>query len=119
MLRILRFAAVAFLLLVLGTVPAHARPWAVHSSPAGVCGALWHWISPFFSPWTKEGGMMDPNGGRPPGFTAPSSSNDAGSDMDPDGFTKEGSSMDPNGRLHGLLAPPPSSDAGGMMDPNG
>jgi hypothetical protein len=97
MLRILRFTAVALLLLVLGTVPAHARPRAVHSSPAGLFGALWQWINPFLPAWTKEGGAMDPDGGRPPGFTAPSGTNDAGSDMDPDGFTKEGGMMDPNG----------------------
>ena len=82
--RTLRFAAVALLLLVLGTVPAHARPRAVHSSPAGFFGALWQWISPFLPPWTKEGGTMDPDG-----------------------------------RLHGLLAPPPSTEAGGEMDPDG
>jgi hypothetical protein len=105
--RTIRFVAVALLLLALGTVPVRARPLAVHPSPAGFFGALWQWISPFLPAWTKEGGTMDPNGGRPPGFTAPSGANDAGSDMDPDG------------RPHSLLAPLPSSDAGGMMDPDG
>jgi hypothetical protein len=33
-------------------------------------------------------------------------------------WTKEGSTMDPNGRPH-LLAPPSTTDAGGEMDPNG
>jgi hypothetical protein len=114
----IRSAAVASLLLVLGTVPVHARSRAVHPSPAGFIGAFWQWLGPFLPAWTKAGSDMDPNGGRPPGFTAPSV-DDSGGAMDPDGFTKEGSSMDPDGRPHGLLAPPTSSDAGGMMDPNG
>ena len=34
-------------------------------------------------------------------------------------WEKEGSDMDPNGRMLPLLAPHPTTDAGGDMDPNG
>jgi hypothetical protein len=114
--RTIRFAVLALALMVAGAGAVHARPLAVSPSPTGFLGALWQWLSPFLPAWTKEGSSMDPNGGRPPGFTAPTGGNDAGGMMDPDGLTKEGSDMDPNGRR---LFNPPSSDAGGTMDPNG
>lgn len=117
--RTIRFAVLALALLVAGAGAVQARPLAARPAPAGFLGSLWQWLSPFLPAWTKEGGAMDPNGGRPPGFTAPSGSNDSGGMMDPDGLTKEGGMIDPDGRPHGLLFPRPSTEAGGEMDPNG
>jgi hypothetical protein len=34
-------------------------------------------------------------------------------------WTKEGSTMDPNGNRHNLLPPLPTTDAGSTMDPDG
>lgn len=43
-----------------------------------------------------------------------------GSTMDPNGYTtKSGGTMDPNGAPHSLPAPLPTSDSGGAMDPDG
>ncbi|HEY0514073.1 MAG TPA: hypothetical protein VGH73_19350, partial [Thermoanaerobaculia bacterium] len=116
--RAIRSLALALALLVLASGAVHARPVAVHPSPTGFLDALWQWAASCFPAWTKEGGMMDPNGA-PRSPATSSATSDEGGTMDPNGYkTKAGSDLDPNGRPH-LLAPPSTTDAGGMMDPDG
>ena len=92
--RGIRSLVLALVLLLLASAAVQARPLRSHP-PASRLGDLWTWVSSVLGSWSKEGGMMDPNGLK------------AGSDMDPDGLQRQ--------------APPPdtTSESGGMMDPDG
>jgi len=97
MLRAMRSTALALTLLLLAAGAVHAHPLAAHPAPAGFLGALWQWVTSYVPGWAKPDGTMAPNGS-----------------------TKSGSSMDPDGAPpHSLLPPLPTSDSGGMMDPDG
>jgi hypothetical protein len=92
--RGIRSLVLALALLLLASTAVQARPLRVHP-PAGLLGDLWTWVSSVLGSWSKEGGMMDPNG------------------------RKEGGMMDPNGLQRQAPHPGSNSDPGGMMDPNG
>ncbi len=100
-----RSLVLALALLLLASTAAQARPLR-SLPPASRLGNLWSWVSSVLGSWSKEGGMMDPNGRK------------EGSSMDPNG-RKAGVEIDPNGLQR--QAPPPgtTSESGGMMDPNG
>jgi hypothetical protein len=95
--RAIRSLAFALALMVLASGAVHARPLAARPSPTGVLDTLWRWAASHLPAWSKEEGMMDPDG-----YT-----------------TKEGGTMDPDGNRHNLLPPHPTTDAGGTMDPDG
>ncbi|HET9209755.1 MAG TPA: hypothetical protein VFR03_05125 [Thermoanaerobaculia bacterium] len=83
MQRTIRSFVLALVLLVLAAGAVHARPLAVRSAPAGFFDGIWQWVLVHIPSWTKEGGMIDPNGARP--NLAPLPTTDAGSEMDPNG----------------------------------
>ena len=100
-----RSLVLALVLLLLASAAVQARPLR-SLPPDGWLGDFWTWVSSVLGSWSKEGGMMDPNG------------------------RKEGSSMDPNGRKAGVeidpdglqrQAPPSgsNSESGSTMDPDG
>ena len=79
----IRSLALALALLIPAAGTVHARPLAVHPSPAGTLDTFWRWVSSHI-PWNKEGGTMDPDGSRHTLPTPPITTN-AGGTMDPDG----------------------------------
>ena len=103
--RGIRSLVLTLALLLLASAAVQARPLRARP-PAGLLDELWTWVSSVLGSWSKEGGMMDPDGHK------------SGSTMDPNGH-KSGGMMDPDGLQR--QAPPPgsTSDSGGMMDPNG
>ena len=103
--RGIRSLVLALVLLLLASATVQALPLRARP-PAGPLDHLWTWVSSVLGSWSKEGGMMDPDG------------LEAGSTMDPNG-QKAGVEIDPNGLQR--QAPPPgsTSDSGSSMDPDG
>lgn len=95
MSRKVRSAAVLFLFLILAAGAVQARTWSPSWEPAGFLEDLWLRFAARVTAFReKEGGMMDPNGG------------------------KEGSMMDPDGKPSDAVTHR-EGEAGGMMDPDG
>ncbi len=103
--RAIRSLVLTLVLLLLASGAVQARPLRARPS-AGLLGEVWSWVSSYLGLWSKEGGMMDPDG------------LESGGTMDPDG-RKEGGTMDPNGHQWQAPSPGSTSDSGSTMDPNG
>jgi hypothetical protein len=103
--RGIRSLVLTLVLLLVASAAVQARPLRSHP-PAGLLGGLWSWVSSVLGTWSKEGGMMDPNGQK------------EGSTMDPNG-RKAGSTMDPDGLQRQASPPGSTSESGGTMDPDG
>jgi hypothetical protein len=82
----IRITALVLLLAGLLAPAAHAIPRGAFpvTDTDGLTADLWNWLNRLTAIWEKEGSQMDPNG-KPQSVPPPSSTTEAGSDMDPNG----------------------------------